>query len=228
MSEPLPPCPLSRRQRVMKRGLDLTVATLAVALTWWLIVIAALVATVETRAPGLFIQERVGRRGERFPLVKIRTMRLNAEAGGSWTVAGDPRVTRSGAILRRFKLDELPQLFNVIVGHMSLVGPRPDVPGFADEVTGQDRVILTVRPGITGPATVAYRNEEELLARQDDPERYNREVLFPAKVAMTCEYLENYSLLTDVSLILATVGTLPSVSARYEGVSGNKVQGPSR
>lgn len=212
MPEPLllPPCPLTRRQQFAKRGLDLTVAAVGLALTWWLILVCVAVATLETRSWGLFVQERIGRGGMSFRLVKTRTMRPGAETLGSSTVAGDSRITRSGAFMRRFKLDELPQLLNVVAGHMSLVGPRPDVPGLADELTGDDRVILTVRPGITGPATVAYRNEEDLLAPQEDPDRYSRDVLFPAKVTMTREYLEEYSLLTDIRLLLATVKALPS------------------
>ena len=213
MAEPLPPCPLSRRQRAAKRAVDVVVAVVGLALTWWLILLAAAVATVETPRLGLFLQERVGRGGCRFRLCKIRTMHPQSEAAGSWTVAGDARITRSGVLLRRFKLDELPQLANVLAGHMSLVGPRPDVPGFADELTGDDRVVLTVRPSVTRPATVYYRHEEELLAAQDDPERYNREVLFPAKVAMNRRYLEQYSLAADLRLLLATVGALPSRAA---------------
>lgn len=209
MSEPLPPCPLSRGQRAIKRALDLLMAVVGLTLTWWLIGIAVVVATVETRTLGLFFQDRIGRGGDRFPLVKIRTMVPHSQAYGSWTVAGDSRVTRSGALLRRFKLDELPQLVNVLFGHLSFVGPRPDVPGFTDALTGDDRVILSVRPGITGPATLYYRQEEELLAVQDDAERYNREVLFPAKVAMNRRYLEQYSLAADLKCILATVGALP-------------------
>jgi lipopolysaccharide/colanic/teichoic acid biosynthesis glycosyltransferase len=213
MGEPLPPCPLSRRQRAAKRGLDLTVAVVGLLTTWWLILLAVTVATAETRTFGLFVQRRVGRDGRRFSLCKVRTMYPESETAGSWTIAGDARITRSGAIMRRFKLDELPQLINVLMGHMSLVGPRPDVPGFADELTGADRVLFTVRPGITGPATVYYRHEEELLAAQDEPERYNREVLFPAKTAMNRRYLEQYSVLADVRLILATVGALPPKTA---------------
>lgn len=210
-----PACPLTPRQQAAKRLLDLSVSLVGLALTWWLIVLAVAIATIETRSWGMFVHERIGRGGRRFPLMKVRTMAPHSEVNGSWTVAGDRRITRCGAFMRRLKLDELPQLLNVLIGHMSLVGPRPDVPGFADELTGADRVILTVRPGITGPATVAYRNEEDLLAQKEDPEHYNREVLFPAKVAMTRQYVENYSLLVDIRILLATIGALPSVPARY-------------
>ena len=121
------------------------------------------------------------------------------------TTREDPRITPLGKLLRRTKIDELPQLFNVLIGTMSFVGPRPDVPGFADELEGDDRIILSIRPGITGPATLKYRNEEEMLSGVDDPETYNRDVIFPDKVAINRHYIENYSLGQDVRYILQTV-----------------------
>jgi lipopolysaccharide/colanic/teichoic acid biosynthesis glycosyltransferase len=132
-------------------------------------------------------------------------MRRDDGAGTCVTTAADPRVTRVGRILRRTKIDELPQLFNVLAGHMSFVGPRPDVPGFADRVQGPDRIILSVRPGITGPATLRFRDEEALLAAQEDPERFNREVLFPEKVRLNRAYVENYRLVDDVACLVRTV-----------------------
>jgi lipopolysaccharide/colanic/teichoic acid biosynthesis glycosyltransferase len=121
------------------------------------------------------------------------------------TVSGDSRVTRLGWVWRKLKIDELPQLFNVLMGQMSFVGPRPDVPGFADQLKGKDRIILTVRPGITGPATLKYRNEEELLASVTDPEKYNAEVVFPDKVRLNREYVENWSFARDIRYIWATI-----------------------
>ena len=121
------------------------------------------------------------------------------------TTADDPRVTRLGRLLRRTKIDELPQLFNVLAGHMSFVGPRPDVPGFADRMDGPDRIILSVRPGITGPASFQFRNEEALLAAQEDPERFNREVLFPEKLRLNRAYVENYRVADDVVCLVRTV-----------------------
>jgi lipopolysaccharide/colanic/teichoic acid biosynthesis glycosyltransferase len=123
----------------------------------------------------------------------------------SVTTQRDPRITALGRIFRRTKLDELPQLINVLLGHMSIVGPRPDVPGFADRLRGRDRIILEVRPGITGPATLRYRDEEELLALQNDPERYNQEVLYPGKVRLNRWYVENYSFRADLCFIVRTV-----------------------
>ena len=111
--------------------------------------------------------------GKQFPLLKLRSMRVIAGSQTNVTADGDQRITKTGRMLRKLKIDELPQLFNVLLGQMSLVGPRPDVPGFADQLTGDDRIILSIRPGITGPASIAFRNEEEILASVDDPETYN-------------------------------------------------------
>jgi lipopolysaccharide/colanic/teichoic acid biosynthesis glycosyltransferase len=153
----------------------------------------------------MFVQERIGREGRPFRLFKIKTM-VNHRGGTTVTTASDARITRSGAFFRRTKIDELPQLINVLFGQMSLVGPRPDVPGFADQLTGEDREILQLRPGITGPASLKYRDEEALLAKQSDPEAYNREVIWPDKVAINRDYLHQWSLGHDIALLLATVG----------------------
>ena len=169
-----------------------------------LLVVALLIRFKMPDGPALFRQERIGRFGKPFRLVKFRSMAGN-QAGETITVAGDPRITPLGAKLRRFKLDELPELWNVLVGDMSFVGPRPDVPGYADALTGDDREILRLRPGITGPATLKYRNEEELLASVEDPKRYNDEVIFPDKVRINRYYLHHPSFLMDVRMILATL-----------------------
>ena len=129
---------------------------------------------------------------------------MKSFGGSTVTVANDARVTRLGAWLRKSKLDELPQLYNVFVGEMSFVGPRPDVPGFADRLTGDFRQVLDLRPGITGPATIKYRDEEMLLERVSDPENYNKTVIFPDKAKINLEYLNSWSLLKDVRYILVT------------------------
>jgi len=121
------------------------------------------------------------------------------------TRRGDPRITPLGSLLRRTKIDELPQLWNVLLGDMSFVGPRPDVPGFADILQGEEREMLSIRPGITGPATLKYRDEEELLAAQDDPEGYNRDVIWPDKVKINLNYIRNWSLGRDIGYIVKTV-----------------------
>jgi lipopolysaccharide/colanic/teichoic acid biosynthesis glycosyltransferase len=194
---------LSARQATVKRAFDVVVAGVGLVVASPVIAVAWLLSTLDTRQNGLFRQARVGRNGEIFEVLKIRTMR--GRGGSTVTVAGDARTTWLGAVLRKLKIDELPQLANVVRGEMSLVGPRPDVPGFADQLVGADRIVLTVRPGITGPAAVAYRHEEKLLALADDAEAFNRDVLWPAKVRLNREYVEQWSLRADVRWLFATV-----------------------
>ncbi len=170
-------------------------------------VMLAVAAAVRLSSPGpvLYVQDRVGRQGRLFRCAKFRTMRVGADAGGSVTTATDSRITPVGRFLRRWKLDELPQLWNVLTGRMSFVGPRPDVPGYADRLHGEDRRILDLRPGITGPATLLFREEERLLALAKDPKAFNDEVIFPEKVRINREYLEAASFWRDIGYILATV-----------------------
>jgi lipopolysaccharide/colanic/teichoic acid biosynthesis glycosyltransferase len=184
--------------------MDILGSLVGLVLFSWLIVLAFAVAAIETGENGFFIQQRIGKNGRRFPLIKIRTMR-SCGSGSPVTVDGDSRLTATGRFMRRWKIDEFPQLLNVLVGQMSLVGPRPDVPGFADQVEGEDRLIMAVRPGITGPASLVFRDEERLLAGVDDPEEYNRKVVFPAKVRMNIEYVKRYSLAQDVRFIWLTI-----------------------
>ncbi|HLT99048.1 MAG TPA: sugar transferase [Burkholderiaceae bacterium] len=192
---------------MFKRLFDIIFAALGLLLASPLIALGWLAATLETRRNGFFLQERVGRYGQPFRIVKLRTMHDNPQLGtelGTVTTAKDPRITRSGAFLRRSKIDELPQLWNVLIGDMSFVGPRPDVPGYADRLQGEDRIILSVRPGITGPATVKYRNEEEILSRQSDAQAYNAEVIWPDKVRINREYIRQRSLWTDLRYLYRT------------------------
>ncbi|MEM9291891.1 MAG: sugar transferase [Acidobacteriota bacterium] len=192
-------------QRWGKRGFDLAVATGGALALSWLIALAWLAATLDTRQNGFFTQRRVGRRGRLFKVIKIRTMRPDQRTTTTVTTGLDPRITPLGRLFRRTKIDELPQLFNIIAGQMSFVGPRPDVPGFADRLEGSDRRLLALRPGITGPATLAFRDEETLLAEQADPERYNREVIWPRKVKLNLEYIDSYRWSKDLGYILQTV-----------------------
>lgn len=196
---------LTRRQAALKRALDLAVAAVGLVLLWPVLLAGWVAATVSTRQNGFFRQVRIGRDGESFELLKLRSMRAVAGRSSTVTISGDARITRTGAVLRRYKLDELPQLVNVLRGEMSLVGPRPDVPGFADLLTGEDRIVLSVRPGLTGPASLAYRHEEEILAAVPDPERHNREVLWPDKVRINREYVRSWTLAGDLSYLVATV-----------------------
>lgn len=151
-----------------------------------------------------FIQKRAGRAGEAFTIYKFRTM-IENHGGSTVSVQGENRITPLGALLRRSKIDELPELWNVMKGDMSFVGPRPDMPEYAARLEGEDRLILNLRPGITGPASLKYANEEELLAAQSDPQRYNDEVLWPDKVRINMDYYRNRSFFGDISLIFKTV-----------------------
>ncbi|MDD9893789.1 MAG: sugar transferase [Gammaproteobacteria bacterium] len=196
---------LSRAQCRSKRAFDFCLAFVGLLMVWWLILLAFAVATIDTRSNGFFIQRRVGKGGELFRLVKIKTMRPDAAIVTTVTRSNDPRITLLGTFLRNTKIDELPQLWNVLLGDMSFVGPRPDVPGYADKLTGEDRAILMLRPGITGPATLKYRNEEDLLEVQGDAERYNREVVFPDKVKINLEYIRSWSFLGDLRYIVKTI-----------------------
>jgi len=169
-----------------------------------MLVLAVLIAVKMPGGSVLFRQKRVGQNGKLFTLVKFRTM-VQCHSGSTISIAGDKRVTPLGATLRKYKLDELPELWNVLRGEMSFVGPRPDVPGYADKLSGHDRDILKLKPGITGPATLKYRNEEELLAAQPNPKRYNDEVIFPDKVKINLSYLSNHSFTGDIRIIFDTL-----------------------
>lgn len=152
----------------------------------------------------LFKQVRIGRKGNPFTMVKFRSMSV-AHSGSSVSVVGEPRITPLGAFLRKYKIDELPELWNVLVGDMSLVGPRPDVPGYADKLQGEQRNILQLRPGITGPASLKYANEEELLSKVENPKKYNDNIIYPDKVKMNLDYYYNRSFLGDLKIIFKTV-----------------------
>ena len=171
-----------------------------------LIVVAILIKIFMPGGPSFFTQKRVGRNGRLFTMYKFRTM-INAtnQKWSSVSVTGEPRITPFGAKLRKYKLDELPELWNVLKGDMSFVGPRPDVLGYADALMGEDREVLKLRPGITGPASLKYRKEEEILATVDEPQKYNDEVIFPDKVRLNRYYLHHYSFGIDIEMIFCTI-----------------------
>lgn len=168
------------------------------------LIIAFLIRIKMSGGPIIFKQKRVGQYGKLFTMYKFRSMTVH-HFGSSVSVAGESRITPLGAKLRKYKLDELPEFWNVLVGDMSFVGPRPDVPGYADKLQGEDRRILLLKPGITGPASLKYRNEEELLAKQENPQKYNDDVLFPDKVRINIDYLNNWSFVKDIKIIIYTV-----------------------
>lgn len=162
-----------------------------------------LFVAAETRGDPLYRQIRIGQNGKKFRLYKIRSMKQNGE-GSTVTVSGDPRITRVGRYLRARKLDELPQLFNILVGDMTFVGPRPDVPGYLDKVGDEWSEVRGLKPGLTGPATLAFRNEEELLSKQDQPKEYNDTIIWPKKLELNLYYAQNWTLYGDIRYIVKT------------------------
>ena len=177
------------------------------------LLVVAILIKVKMPGPVLFCQKRVGQYGKLFTVYKFRSMTVKAEASvasrdsDATSIASTEqnRITPLGEKLRRYKLDELPELWNVLKGDMSFVGPRPDVPGYADQLQGEERDILKLKPGITGPASLKYRNEEELLASVENPAQYNDEVVFPDKVKLNLYYLKHYSFIKDIQMIICTV-----------------------
>jgi len=196
---------LTRSQQVMKRLFDIAASIMGLIIVWPFILLGWVLAAISTRANGFFVQQRVGKNGVMFPLIKLRSMRNVQGVTTSVTSDHDVRITRTGRVLRKLKLDELPQLINVLLGQMSLVGPRPDVAGFADLLEGDDRIVLSVRPGITGPASLTFRREEEILASVENPESYNRDVIWPEKVRINRRYIVSYSLRSDLKYIWQTI-----------------------
>jgi len=196
---------LSPTNQFIKRVFDLILSLFGIVLTWWIMLIAWILASLDTKSNGLFMQNRIGKDAKPFDIFKIKTMRSIEGEKSTVTTSSDVRITRSGKFFRRWKIDELPQLFNVLFGDMSFVGPRPDVPGYADRLEGDDRKILNLRPGITGSATVKYKDEEKILAQQIDPERYNREVIWPDKVKINLVYIETWSLKKDIIYIIRSI-----------------------
>ena len=183
---------------------DRIMALIGLLFLWPIFIIVAILIKTQMPGPVLFIQQRVGRKGRLFNCHKFRSMKVG-HGGSSVSVAGETRITPLGAKLRKYKIDELPELWDVFIGNMSFVGPRPDVPGYADKLTGENSIILNLRPGITGPATLKYRNEEELLATVSNPQQYNDEVIYPDKVRINRYYAEHYSFIADIQMILCTI-----------------------
>jgi len=199
-----------------KRLFDLFWSALGLALLSPLLLLVALAVKAEDGGPVFFRQVRIGRGGRPFGIWKFRTMVVDAERQGrSITVGQDPRITRIGRRLRATKLDELPQLLNVLVGEMSLVGPRPEVPRYVDLYTESQRAILALRPGITDLASIKYRNESELLAEAENPDETYIQVLLPDKIRINLDYAVRANLRTDFLVILATLGLYPE--ARLQG-----------
>ena len=195
-----------RPQLIAKRAMDIAISAAALCVLWPVFLLIALAIVIDDPGPVFYRQVRVGRGGRPFRIFKFRTMVVDADKKGlSITVGRDSRITRVGAFLRKTKLDELAQLLNVLCGQMSFVGPRPEVPRYVELYTPYQRQVLLVRPGITDYASIAYRNENDLLAGADDPERMYIETIMPDKIELNMKYLREISPLTDVRLIFRTV-----------------------
>lgn len=198
----------SARSYDAKRVVDVAVAALGLLLTWPLLAVVGLAVRLDSPGPALFRQVRIGLHGEPFRIHKFRSMRLDT-AGPLLSAAGDPRVTRVGLFLRRHKLDELPQLIDVLAGRMSLVGPRPELPEYVEQwPTASRAIILSVRPGITDPASIALRHEADELSAADDPESFYVDTLLPRKVEMYVDYVRRRSLRGDVLVIGRTLAAI--------------------
>ncbi len=189
----------------LKFGFDILLALIGLSLIWWIILLAWIIASIETKSNGFFFQKRVGRYGKLFNVIKIKTMKKVEGVDTTITASTDIRITKSGKFFRDTKIDELPQFINILLGDMSFVGPRPDVEGYADKLEGDDRIILSIRPGITGPASIKYKNEEEILAKQDNPQEYNDRVIWVDKVRINREYIEGWSFMKDLYYIIKTI-----------------------
>lgn len=212
---------------IIKRLFDIFASFFGLLFLWPVLLIVAIMVKVKMPGgPAFFVQKRVGRNGKLFNCHKFRSMTVKHN-GSTVSVAGDSRITPFGATLRHYKLDELPGLWDVLIGNMSFVGPRPDVPGYADKLTGADRDVLMLRPGITGPATLKYRLEDEMIAEyickmkneelrvkngiptelsdQELAVWYNDNVIYPDKVRLNCYYYRNYSFIKDIQMIICTV-----------------------
>jgi lipopolysaccharide/colanic/teichoic acid biosynthesis glycosyltransferase len=180
-----------------KRIFDIVFSVLILFLFSWLLLLAWILAIVDTRTNGVFKQERIGQFGNKFKIYKLRTFQINPSGD-------DVAISRIGQMLRNYKLDELPQLINVLKGEMSIVGPRPDIEGYYDVLEGEDRKILELKPGLTSLASLKYYNEDEILEKQDFPLEYNDSVLFPDKVKLNLQYYYNHSILGDLKILEET------------------------
>ena len=189
---------------MLKRTFDILLSVFAIFLLFPFFLLVSLLIVIDSGFPIFFLQKRIGRDAKEFNIIKFRTMKTNNE-NITITVSDDSRITRIGKYLRKTKIDELPEILNVLFGQMSFVGPRPDVKGYADKLKGADRKILALRPGITGPASLKYYNEEYILSQKSNPKKYNDEVIFPDKVKINMDYFHNRSFFLDLKIIFATI-----------------------
>ncbi|MCI5056553.1 MAG: sugar transferase [Flavobacteriales bacterium] len=189
----------------MIRVFDLLISLISLLVLSPFLIVIAILVKISSPGPILFVQKRVGKDSKDFRLYKFRTMRIDSEHAGQITIGRDPRITSIGLVLRKFKLDELPQLFNILKGEMSIVGPRPEVRKYVEMYTAEQRKILNVRPGLSDFASIKYANESEVLGQQSDPERYYIEVLMPDKIKENMKFLNDSSLKNYFKIIMLTI-----------------------
>ena len=189
----------------MKVIFDYVMAICGVIFLAPLLVIVAILIKLTSKGNVFYTQGRIGRYGKTFTIIKFRSMTVDHGDSNTVTAGGDMRITKFGAFMRKYKLDELPELLNILKGDMSFVGPRPDLPGYADNLKGEDRKILNLRPGITGVASLKYANEEKILSAQKDPIKFHDEVIYPDKVKLNLDYYYNNNLWVDIKIIFATI-----------------------
>jgi lipopolysaccharide/colanic/teichoic acid biosynthesis glycosyltransferase len=189
----------------VKRLIDFIMSFTALILLSPFLLFISILVKISSNGSILFVQERVGKNGILFKMIKFRTMYEDHNDNNTISVKGDSRITKLGYFLRKYKIDELPELINVLFGDMSFVGPRPDVKGYADKLKGDHRKILKLRPGITGPASIKFINEELLLSQQKNPKYYNDNVIYPEKVRINLDYFYNNSIWIDFKIIFATI-----------------------
>ena len=191
---------------MIKRLFDIILSFVGIIILIPVFIIVSILIKIDSPGPVFFLQERVGLNGKLFKIIKFRSMKINHNNSSlTVTIGNDKRITRIGKKIRKYKIDEIPELINVFVGDMSFVGPRPDVPGYADLLKGENRNILKLRPGITSRATIKYANEEMILLNEDDPIAYNNNIIFPDKVKMNLNYYNNNNIWIDIKIIFATL-----------------------
>ena len=192
--------------RFIKRTFDIIISFIGIIVVSPIILISVLLVRILYNESGFFIQRRIRKYGKEFNIIKIKTMSSNIGYKTNVTTDNDPRITPLGRFFRKTKIDELPQLYNVLIGNMSFVGPRPDIKELVDTIENRKKsIFLSIRPGITGPASLKYKDEEKILAEVESPEMYNKEIIFPDKVKINEEYIRNYSIINDIKYIISTI-----------------------
>ena len=190
---------------MIKRLFDIILSFVGIIILIPVFIIVSILIKIDSPGPIFFLQERVGLNGKLFKIIKFRSMKINHNNSLKVTIGNDKRITSIGKKIRKYKIDEIPELINVFIGDMSLVGPRPDVPGYADLLVGENRNILKLRPGITSRASIKYAKEEIILLNEDDPIVYNNNIIFPDKVKMNLNYYYNNNIWIDIKIIFATL-----------------------